>query len=1848
MYDQDQIAKPKFDPSKTFTPVDDKPAFNPNASFSDASLPVKKKDVGGNGTSNGNGQQSSDDPVKQILQPLRDDYGNKLTNYLQVKNISSGDVQTMKQPFLPQFHDAFYQTQEPTSQVTQAKEQHNQAANKLSIVQNQIKNNIVPNGKVAKKKLADISSKGQLNPDNETQQLLSEKSNEYDKVYSDFLKTNSIVSSAVNEAMEEDPHFADQVKAMNGKVDPLLLGQITKNYITKHQGDLEELSNEDRNIGTEYENLRDNFPNVFPAEGKVDIANKISKERTKLGYNSIIGNFNTHTFSQHNSDIASKTLTPNEQEFYKKNKDDIDGMINTGGVLNNISQGTQESLLGMGGSLSDILGRTNKATHIQEQFDKQASQVSNGEQGWKSGVGNMFHMAGTLLPIMAGGEIGEGLGLTKAAASGSALTAAFGHNLLSEAEAKYPTNQNKAALSFLSNIIAYNVLPDIAPAGKVKDVFNSVKEPIEKAVENIGENETLNSIRAKIGNAFNAGLKQYGKGIGEMGGLGLYNNLFDKLAMNDDSFKKYHSDTDVGDIVKDMATANVIPGILGGVGELTKSKQELPNEQPQPEQQPQEPTAGGNVVEQPTGESENIHPNENYRTMDMGNDEGKDETKEARTQMKERFSNGDVPIDGENGKGETGKQFAARALSQWIDDKNNQPNNTTIVTHSSVLKAIKAYEDMKDKPEDVNNFSPEQWKEFSDNYNKESTENGDLETFKGTNGDIHVIRHGQTVDNEENKFRSGDTNLTDKGIKQAKVSGQELKEKTGGNVPKIITSDLPRAIHSSNLIHSELTGEKPRIRVSAEQLEAAQPKGESEVPQQNKVVEGTTEGEGGKRTGISHKSLSDLADRIGLPKPQEGSYMPLAWYRDRGRKLLDVGADIKQLETDFKNGKQPSADDISVATAHTDDLENIANSMGDKWGMDSNQYKDAKTELNRFKDEVAKPMGTKAGEAFYSLQSLGERNTDTGSHTSLSSAFEEDNKKAPNAKQSQELKDISDKYTQLKKDFDDLRNGISNGGKVKASLADQARSFAKDLRSGDKNILPAWLRADLPKGTKTSGFTLNEAFAKALETFADIHDKTKDFAQAIDAAVKHLSKWFEENNVKYNENDLRKNLENEVTSQFPEAKNIKKLKKELDDLQNGIAKQKNPKRELTEREKELKEQIKDEKEKLGLVKSKAQKPLTEQEQIDEDKKAQEQKEKTKTDLQNRFVNKTDNKFEPKDAKDVWNYINNKLDGGTDFDNAVQESAADLGLSVEQVQNAIASDKTIKSTTDKLYKNQRERSKLKRDAEYYIKAAGDKKGIKILRALTAIPRGLKIFGHGTVPMETHAGMSKFDVDPESAKIYYKNLAKTYRLYGSSIYYEKAVQMYKSDPTYHLFNAMGLAGDFGKTYEDYLLPNTWWKGTPVGKLQEASKRGFDILKFHRHDLMKMHYNKLSAEEKQDPELLKTYADIVNHQTGNVKPIFRPESTVGKVAEHSFFALKLEGSRWAGITDVGKAIATLMDKDASKADKVRAKMVTWRAARLMGAYMGALALNQGLLSATGSNQKINGIPKFLGGAGIDLSKSDFLDMKMFGKHFGVVGGMSGVIRFIGNLIRAPFESKQQLHGKSVLGTWEDLGTSYLRGKASPLAGDVIDVGTHHDAQGNTLPFFNDKPLHHYNHKLSVGEYISKFSPIPIEGAVNNIKDEMENNGVKKADAETILKGISSGVMEGATGIRIGEDFSKNGTKNGLGGGGSSGTYMTVKNPTTFKERPATDDEIKKVNQTVEKNLPTALDKFKNNATKIWVDVNDKIHTSKIGGNETEREKGTWEAVKYDDLTDDQKSQLEKKVKDKVSKEAEKQLKY
>ncbi len=847
--------------------------------------------------------------------------------------------------------------------------------------------------------------------------------------------------------------------------------------------------------------------------------------------------------------------------------------------------------------------------------------------------------------------------------------------------------------------------------------------------------------------------------------------------------------------------------------------------------------------------------------------------------------------------------------------------------------------------------------------------------------------------------------------------------------------------------------------------------------------------------GISHEKQTERAKKLGEALPERGEGISLKEAISNGKKLVQEGKNPDDAAKKFKEEGAISEDAMSLVRYKYNEL---AKATKNAYGKP--EYKEVKATERKWYNEVVKPMQTAWSNIGKTM--MGATDINTGDVVDLERKFENSNGKEPNLKQSKELKDLSEKYSNLQKEFDVLRKNVSQKKNVPERTFQKAANAFRKLKTKpftfkDEN------GNDIP--IKIQGMSWNDLVefgAKAIEKTGDIVDGVKAIVEKIKDTdwYRSLSKNDKDKLETQLSDHYQKQLDN-----TPEGRKLKSMRQRLENLEKGKIKDKETKEyDFSESQKkeynDLKSKIKNLEDAYGIrEKSKAAIP----------KQSIKTESEKYYDLVEKFLDKKDNVFDPKDAKDIWDYINKKMDKGEEFDAAVKSSAADLGLTTSQIQHAIASEKSVKNTTDKMYENQYKRNQLKRNAELYILAEGDSKGIKILKALTAIPRALKVFGHGTVPMETHVGMSKFESNPELAKIYYTNLIKTYKLYGSPKYYEKAMQDLKNKPTFHLFNSVGLHNDPSTTYEDYLLSNTLLKNTWVGDLQEASRRGFDILKPHRQDVMQYYYDQLSNVEKKDKDLLRTYADMVNHMTGSIKPIFREGSTVGKAADASFFALKLEGSRWASIKDVGKSLSTLSNfKNSTSSEKMQAKFLVQRAARIVGGYMLALGFNQGLLSATGSNQKINLLNPF-------SSKGDWLDFKGFGKSIGLSSGMTGVFRFIYRMFATPFKSQKELGDKGILGSWEDYSTKYVRGKLSPGMGDIADIGSHHDYEGNTLPFYNDKPLHSWNHKLSMKEYFAKFAPIPLEGGYNNIKEQMEQNGISNPNAGIILNGIISGVF-------------------------------------------------------------------------------------------------------------------------------------
>lgn len=485
------------------------------------------------------------------------------------------------------------------------------------------------------------------------------------------------------------------------------------------------------------------------------------------------------------------------------------------------------------------------------------------------------------------------------------------------------------------------------------------------------------------------------------------------------------------------------------------------------------------------------------------------------------------------------------------------------------------------------------------------------------------------------------------------------------------------------------------------------------------------------------------------------------------------------------------------------------------------------------------------------------------------------------------------------------------------------------------------------------------------------------------------------------------------------------------------------------------------------------------------------------------------------SQKVWSLAQEYLNKGeNDFDTIRHGIATDLGIPIGEVTKLLSENKQTKALSDEMYKAMDERRKLKQSAEFWLK---DQQIPGWQQAIRMVPRVFfldKIFGHGTVGMITHAGINVFN--PGAWSTYFPSFLRQYKLAYSKVYHEQWVQDQIRKPNFVMWKRAGLKADPFRYPDDY--QNAAIKSF-MGKLGVlVGNYGFDALKDFRINRANQVWNGLS-EELKTPEMAKMIADSVNHATGVVHMPFR------EWASWTFFAPRLEASRWAWmIGDPAKALGTFKEWDkASPEEKWFAMSELKQKAAVAGTYLSLLALNQGYLSATGSDQKVNfNNPR----------KSDFLSFKVAGHNLGIVGPMLGIVRMFYNLVHTAIAPRGPVESLTPRGPamGEQL-FNYGRGKLSPLAGFGMDVFAQSDFQGKPLPWSEDKVPSYLRKegqgKYTPGEYAAQqFSPIPVEEA---IKEVWSDQGMTTNQIDLFLKALGVAAIAGGTGARVSKDYNE-----------------------------------------------------------------------------------------------------------------------
>ncbi len=217
--------------------------------------------------------------------------------------------------------------------------------------------------------------------------------------------------------------------------------------------------------------------------------------------------------------------------------------------------------------------------------------------------------------------------------------------------------------------------------------------------------------------------------------------------------------------------------------------------------------------------SENIETTPRLRTADFGKLEGELQTPESNKYVHDQMRKLNAPM---GRGGETFNNLASRVIDYVKEIISKGEDHVGMTTHNSVYGLIKLWDEQGRS--DWDSMSIEDKHKFVEDYIKQDNTNppGDSYTIKTPAGDIELMRHGKT-DQNGTRFRTPEAKLVTEGQQQAVKLGDAMKEK---GLTKIYSSDLPRAVETSNIVMDRVNGkevsvpEAKEVRSSTVQLNA--------------------------------------------------------------------------------------------------------------------------------------------------------------------------------------------------------------------------------------------------------------------------------------------------------------------------------------------------------------------------------------------------------------------------------------------------------------------------------------------------------------------------------------------------------------------------------------------------------------------------------------------------------------------------------------------------------------------------------------------------------------------------------------------------------------------------------------------------------------------------------------------------------------------------------------------------------------------------------------------------------------------------------------------------------------------
>lgn len=956
--------------------------------------------------------------------------------------------------------------------------------------------------------------------------------------------------------------------------------------------------------------------------------------------------------------------------------------------------------------------------------------------------------------------------------------------------------------------------------------------------------------------------------------------------------------------------------------------------------------------------------------------------------------------------------------------------------------------------------------------------------------EFHAVQEGLPAEGEHPAIPAVELyNLTEDIPDHPKGStvSRETLEKAGYEVPKLHEPS------TDTKVVDEVLGNKKSEAPNLSKPESSKPSGET--------------------TGIAHR----VSEARGTAA-ERGEGISAEDSVTHGRELLAEGGDPEEAVRQHSATGAISADTMALVRAQAERLGRAAKDAEEAHGPDSPEYKAAAKADAEWIKKI-KPLQTewhKIGQA-----QQGETEIDTGTFHGLRRAYTEASGKDFTAKQAEQAREVAGKVKEATAEAETAKQNV-----IKAALGEDA---AKPRRARPSKII-----SDRAKEARARiASRLENAFTKQAVEGEDhggllSKENLDDLAiVASEYIAKGASKLADvsEHMVKEFGESIRPHLE----SIFAQAKEVKAR---MEDEQI-TAKVEAKKAELEARIKELQQKI-DTKD-LNVEPKAASRPDIEQiEKLKQEReslreqltgmredaaKAQAHEDAIANKAETIASHKAGEAWTPEQAKALWQDAKeNYLDKGVeDFDDIRHGLAKDHNLPVEDVTKGLATPKGVREITDEMYAKASARRRTVNAAKDFVANAKYPGYQKFFRAVPSAFFNLATFGHGTVWSGTHSGVNWFN--PEAVAGHFKALGQSFKLMGvhdGGAYHERMMQDLVRDPNFVMAKRAGLANDPFKYTDDYQNAGTVKMFRELGLI---GNRGFDGLKLFRQFRFNQEWAK-QPSSLQTPEMAKLIADSVNKATGSTR-----QSNLPSWTNIVFFAPRMELSRWAFLFgDPAKAAKTLiLDRDAATPEAHAAAMAQVKQkAIIAGTYFAALAVNQGLLSATNSPQSINFT---------DPHKSDWLSFKVEGHNVGIISPMIGSVRFLSNLGHIAFEERNRYEAKETrFSEAAGVAADYARGKLSPFAKVATDVAFQKDFRGNTMPWSDDRisarSQEHGIHQYGYGEYAAKnLLPIPLQEAIT---DAWKAQGMEEGQASQLLHAVMLGAVAGTVGARVSEDHS------------------------------------------------------------------------------------------------------------------------